>query len=180
MALKPTIFKFKIALSDLNKEYYDSLHLTVAQHPSETSERMLARVMAFCLHKANDPEGLLAFTKGLSSVDEPDIWLRGLDDQLYVWIDIGEPSYERVKKSCRLSQHTFIYCFNSKADVWWRQSQEQFSTLPIQVLKFDWSEIQNLSKHLQRTMDISITLSAETAYVALQNEQVELNWQILQ
>lgn len=180
MALKPTIYKFKIALCDLNNEYYDSLNLTVAQHPSETSERMLVRVMAFCLHKANDPEGLLAFTKGLSSIDEPDIWLRGLDDQLHVWVDVGEPSFERVKKSCRLSKQTFIYCFNTKADVWFKQSQEQFSTLPLQVLKFDWSEVQTFSNHLKRTMDISITLSAQTAYVALQDEQIELNWHILQ
>lgn len=179
MALKPTIYKFKIVLSDLNNDYYNSLNLTLAQHPSETVERMLARLLAFCLHKANDPEDLLAFTKGLSSIDEPDIWLRGLDDQLQLWIDIGEPSFDRLKKSCRLSKQTFIYCFNSKSDVWWRQSQAQFSALPLKVLKFDWSDIQHFSKHVKRTMDISITLSAETAYVALQDDQIELNWQTL-
>jgi uncharacterized protein YaeQ len=180
MALKPTIYKFKIALSDLNNDYYDSLNLIVAQHPSETTQRMLARVLAFCLHKYQDPEKLLVFTKGLSSVDEPDIWLRGLDDQLYVWIDLGEPSFDRVKKSCRLSKQSFLYCFNSKSDVWWKQSQAQFSTLPVNVLQFQWEDIQRFSQHLSRTMDLSITLSAETAYIALQNEQVEVNWSVLQ
>jgi len=180
MALKPTIYKFKIALSDLNNDYYDGLQLTVAQHPSETPQRMLARVLAFCLHKSQDSENLLSFTKGLSSVDEPDIWLRGLDDQLHMWIDVGEPSFERIKKSCRLSKQTFIYCFNSKSDVWWRQSQEQFSTLPVQVLQFEWEAIQAFSKHLSRTMDVSITLTGETAYVALQDDQHEINWRGLQ
>lgn len=179
MALKPTIYKFKIALSDLNNDYFDSLNLTVAQHPSETSERMLTRVLAFCLHKSKDSENLLSFTKGLSSVDEPDIWLRGFDDQLHLWIDVGEPSFERVKKSCRLSKQTFIYCFNSKSDVWWKQSQDQFSALPLQVLQFEWDDIKSLSKHLVRKMDLSITLSAQTAYVALQDEQVEVNWRTL-
>ena len=43
MALKPTIYKFLIAISDLNQHYYETLNLTVAQHPSETAERMMAR-----------------------------------------------------------------------------------------------------------------------------------------
>ncbi|MDH5572857.1 MAG: YaeQ family protein, partial [Gammaproteobacteria bacterium] len=35
MALKPTIYKLRISLSDLNRDYYDTLNLTIAQHPSE-------------------------------------------------------------------------------------------------------------------------------------------------
>ncbi|AGH45888.1 hypothetical protein C427_3780 [Paraglaciecola psychrophila 170] len=98
MALKPTIYKFKLSVSDLNHDYFDSLNLTVALHPSETKERMMVRVLVFCLHAYQDHENLMAFTKGLSAIDEPDIWLRGLDDQLYLWVDVGEPSFERIKK----------------------------------------------------------------------------------
>ena len=180
MALKPTIYKFKISLSDLNHDYYNTFNLTVAQHPSETAERMMARVMAFCLQKSQDKENLMVFTKGLSSVDEPDIWLRGLDDVLHMWLDVGEPSYDRVKKACRLAKKTYVYSFNSKSDVWWKQSQAQFSTLPLHVLQFDWQNIQDLSKAISRTMDFSVTLSAESAYVALKNEQIEVNWRVLQ
>jgi uncharacterized protein YaeQ len=180
MALKPTIYKFKIALSDLNNEHYDALNLTVAQHPSETAQRMMARVMAFCLHAHANDENLMTFTKGLSSADEPDIWLRGLDDQLHLWIDIGEPSFDRVKKACRLAKQTYIYTFNSKSDVWWKQSHAQFSALPLQVVKFEWAQIQTLSQDLTRTMDFSITLSGETAYIALANTEVEVNWHVLQ
>ncbi|MFT6017167.1 MAG: hypothetical protein ACI809_002939, partial [Candidatus Azotimanducaceae bacterium] len=49
MALKPTIFKFSIDLSDLGRNYYETLNLTVAQHPSESIERMMARVLAYCI-----------------------------------------------------------------------------------------------------------------------------------
>lgn len=49
MALKPTIYKFRIALTDINRDYYDSFNLTVAQHPSENEERMMARIVAFAL-----------------------------------------------------------------------------------------------------------------------------------
>ena len=40
MALKPTIFKFDVSLADMDRDCYESLALTVAQHPSETTERM--------------------------------------------------------------------------------------------------------------------------------------------
>ena len=70
MALKPTIYKFKIALTDLNRNYYDTLNLTIAQHPSETLERMMVRMLAFCINAQES----LSLTKGLSTVEEPDLW----------------------------------------------------------------------------------------------------------
>lgn len=179
MALKPTIFKFKISLSDINNDYYDALNLTIAQHPSENVERMMARLLAFCLNASNDAEKRMAFTKGLSSVDEPDIWLKSLDDQTLLWIDIGEPSFDRLKKACRLAKKTVVYTFNSKSDVWWKQSQAELDKLPISVVQFEWEQIKALSQHLSRTMDFSITLSEQTAYIALNDSQVEANWRIL-
>lgn len=180
MALKPTIYKFKIALSDFNNDHYDSLQLTVAQHPSETLERMMARLMAFCIHAADDKDKLMAFTKGLSSVDEPDIWLKGLDDQLHLWLDVGEPSFERMKKACRLAKKTLVYTFNSKSDVWWKQTQAQLSTLPISVFQFDWGEIKALSDLASRTMDITLTITGQSIYAVVEDEQLELNWVNLQ
>jgi len=94
MALKPTIYKLKITLADTDRDYYDTLTLTVAQHPSETLERMMARVLAFCLNA----QEYLVFTKGLCAVEEPDIWARTLDDRLSLWIDVGEPTVDRIKK----------------------------------------------------------------------------------
>jgi len=180
MALKPTIYKFKLSVSDLNHDYFDTLNLTVALHPSETTERMMVRVLVFCLHAYQDHESLMAFTKGLSAIDEPDIWLRGLDDQLHLWVDVGEPSFERIKKSCRLAKHTYVYSFNSKSNAWWKQSQAQFSALPVNVMSFDWQEIQGLSGLLARKMEWSVTLSGGSAFVAGELEQVEVNWQALQ
>jgi uncharacterized protein YaeQ len=180
MAIKPTIYKFKISLSDLNNDHFDSLNLTVAQHPSETLARMMARVLAFCLHAHQDEYELLAFTKGLSSVEEPDIWLKGLDDQLHMWIDVGEPAFERMKKASRLAKSTFVYTFNSKSDVWWKQSQAQFEKLDISVTKFEWEEIQQLTQLVDRTVELAVTITGQSAYVAGTTEQVEVNWSSLQ
>lgn len=92
MALKPTIFKFAIIVLDFNCDHYESLHLTVAQHPSETIERMLVRLLAYC----SNAQEFLNISKGLCAVDEPDLWVKTLDDQMTLWIDVGEPSPERI------------------------------------------------------------------------------------
>jgi len=75
MALKPKIYKSGITLSDIDRDYYDTLDLTIARHPSETLERMMVPVLAFCMNAQEQ----LAFTKGLCAVDEPELWVRTLE-----------------------------------------------------------------------------------------------------
>ena len=108
MALKPTIYKFGITLANIDENHYDTLNLTIARHPSESNERMMARVLAFCM---NAQEGL-SFTKGLSAVEEPDIWARTLDGRIALWIDMGEPTADRIKKAARLCPEVKVYSFN--------------------------------------------------------------------
>lgn len=176
MALKPTIFKFKIMLSDMERHYYEPLVLTVAQHPSETTERMLVRVLVYTINA----DERLAFTKGLSAPDEPDLWLRGLDDQLLLWLDVGEPDALRIKKATRTAKAVKVYSFNSKSDVWWQQEQNAFAQLPAQVFQFSWPAVQALATLVERTMDFSITLAGNCAYIATAKGDCEVPWQVLQ
>lgn len=175
MALKPTIYKLRIALSDLERNYYDALNLTVALHPSETPERMMARVLAYCI---NAQEGL-SFTKGLSEIEEPDIWLRTMDDKTLLWIELGEPAHDRVKKATRLAERVLVYSFNSKSDVWWQQGRAKFSMLKAEYYRFDCLQIEQFSEMLSRTMDISVTITGESAFIATAQGEVEVGWQQL-
>ena len=172
MALKPTIYKLNIALSDLNRDYYDTIDLTLALHPSETLERMMARVVAFCINA----EERLKFTKGLSEIEEPDIWARTLDVQIALWVDVGEPDVERIKKATRKAQSVKVYCFNSKSDVWWEQSKAKFTRLSAEVYRFEWSEIQALAAMVQRTMSVSFMITGDSAYITIDPGQCEISW----
>ena len=172
MALKPTIYKLKIALTDLNRNYYDTLNLTIAQHPSETLERMMARTLVFCINAQES----LSFTKGLSTAEEPDLWAHTLDGRIALWIDMGEPAADRIKKATRLAQTVKVYSFNSKSNVWWTQEQEKFSKLTTSVFQFQWKNIQALAKLAQRTMDISVTITGDSAYVATESGECEVTW----
>jgi len=175
MALSSTIYKFSISLSDTNRHVYDSLNLTVAQHPSETCERMLARVMAYCIHARE----FLEFTKGLSSPDAPDIWSHSLDGRVELWIEMGEPSFEKLKKATRTAAEVWVYSFNSKSAVWWDQEKAKLENLNLNVRQFHWPEIEKLSSLMERTMDFSVTISGDSAFVASGKGECEINWKRL-
>ncbi|WP_094751863.1 YaeQ family protein [Psychromonas sp. CD1] len=177
MALKPTIYKMSINRSDFNNDIYDAFNFTLAQHPSENLERMMARVVAYCLQY----QEFLAFSKGLFSVDDPDIWAKNLSDELLVWIDMGEPAFERIKKASRRAKSVYIYTFNSKSDVWWQQGKKDFSKLKnVEVYQFEFAQIQELALLVQRSMEISMTMSGQTCYIATQKGECEINYVTLQ
>ena len=176
MALKPTIYKAKISLADIDRNYYETLNLTVAQHPSETVERMMARILAFCINA----EEHLVFTKGLGDVKEPDIWARTLDDRLSLWIEVGEPAIDKVKKATRVSPAVKVYTFNSKSDVWWTQTQEKFSKLKASCYQFQWGDIQAITTLVKRTMDLSITIADDTVYISTKDGDYAVSWLTLQ
>ncbi len=73
MALPSTIHRATIQLADIDSDRYESLQATVARHPSETAERLTARLLAYALCFE---EGLV-FTRGIAAGDEPDLWCKG-------------------------------------------------------------------------------------------------------
>ncbi|MFL0809361.1 MAG: YaeQ family protein [Agarilytica sp.] len=176
MALSATIYKFTISISDLNRDYYDSLQVTVAQHPSESVERMMVRVLAYCVDAC---EGL-AFTKGLSTPETPDIWAKSLDDQINLWVEVGEPSADKIKKATRQSKQVKVYSFNSKSDVWWSQEQKKLNTLNVAVIQFPWDEIQQLVALVSRTVNMSVTITGDSIFINSDNGDREVHWATLQ
>jgi len=176
MALKPTIYKLKVALSDLDREVYETLNLTIACHPSETLERMMVRVMAFCFNAQDQ----LVFCKGLSDTEEPDLWSHSLDGNLELWIDVGEPATDRIKKATRVASAVKVYCFNNKASTWWELNRSSLAGLSVSIFQFQWNEIQTLAKMVDRTMDISITISDSSAYIATEEGECEVSLRLLQ
>ena len=162
MALKPTIYKFKVSLTDLDREVYENLNLTLACHPSETHERMMVRVMAFCLNA----QERLEFCKGLSDTEEADLWAHDLDGSLALWIDVGEPTIERLKKVSRLAPDVRLYSFNTKAPTWWELANTEIAKLPMSVYRFDWQGVSTLASYVERTMDFAVTVSEGSLFVS--------------
>ncbi len=103
MAISATLYRVKMQLSDIDRNVYEELEFRVAAHPSEGSERLVARILAYVLYYEEN----LEFGKGLSDADEPALWTHDLTGQLLHWIDVGAPSAERIhlatKKSPRVT-----------------------------------------------------------------------------
>jgi uncharacterized protein YaeQ len=156
MALKATIFKAQLGIADMDRPYYGDHAVTVARHPSETDERMLVRLIAFALH-ADDA---LAFGKGLSSDDEPDLWRRDLTGAIELWIDVGLPDEKRVRKACGRAARVFIYAYGARgADLWWTQNAgalERLRNLTVIGLRYDSGA--TLAALASRSMDLRFTV----------------------
>lgn len=105
MALTATVYHLRIDLSDVDRGVYESLDLRLARHPSETMRFLLLRALAYCLCFE---EGI-AFSKGLSSTDEPAVWTREGDGRVTRWIDIGRPSMERLHKARKLTDRVAVF-----------------------------------------------------------------------
>ena len=139
MALKATIFKAQLGIADMDRPYYGDHAVTVARHPSETDERMLVRLIAFALH-ADDA---LAFGKGLSVDDEPDLWRRDLTGAIELWIDVGLPDEKRIRKACGRAAEVYVYSYGARgADLWWTQNAgalERLRNLTVIGLRYESS-----------------------------------------
>ncbi|HEY2404631.1 MAG TPA: YaeQ family protein [Polyangiaceae bacterium] len=106
MALSATIHHFRITLSDVDRSVYESLDLRVARHPSETLRYLLTRTLAYCLSF----EDGIAFSKGgLSSAEEPPLSVRDATGILRAWIDIGQPSAERLHKASKAAERVSLF-----------------------------------------------------------------------
>ena len=102
-----------------------------------------------------------------------------LDDRTLAWIDVGEPSFERIKKASRLAEVVKVYTFNTKSDIWWQKEQEKFSTLDVEVYQFEWGQIKRLSELVERTMTLTMTLSEQSAFISSQKGNSEVAWRQL-
>lgn len=156
MAANATIFKIALQIADIDRNYYQDHALTIARHPSETDERMMMRVLAFVRHAHQD----LAFGKGLSTDDEPDLWQKSLTGAIELWIDVGQRDEKSLRRACGRAQQVVVYTYGGRgADLWWRQNRaklEPLNNLTVMNLPFDASHA--LAKLAQRTLQLQCTL----------------------
>lgn len=163
MAEKATIYKANIQLADMDRDYYGDFNLTIALHPSETIERMLVRILAFCYCAAEN----LSFTRGLSSVDEPDLWLKHDDGRILEWIEVGQPAPDRLKKASGQAQSVRVFAYGRGLEIWWKGNAAAISSLPkVTIQYFVADELQAASGCIEKTMSLSVTITEGMVYLS--------------
>ncbi|MBT0726263.1 YaeQ family protein [Rosenbergiella australiborealis] len=178
MALKATIFKAVIDISDLDRHYYANHTLTLARHPSENDERMMLRLFAWC-HYASER---LLFTRGLSSDEEPEIWQHHDHGSPELWIELGLPDERRLKKAASQASEVVLFTYQSRAAAVWKQQ-----TLPklaalrnLTIWHANDEQLAQLAALAQRSMALQITLQEGVVWLSdgVHNVEIELElWQ---
>lgn len=113
MAIGSTIYSFDLTLSDTSRSVYEGLSLRLARHSSETLEFLLCRLLAYCLEYT---EGL-EFSKGLYEPETPAIWARNLTGDLTHWIEVGNPSAEKLHKASKNVKLVAIYTHKNPKNI---------------------------------------------------------------
>lgn len=171
MALTATIRKAELQISDMDRGYYATHNLTLAQHPSENDERLMVRLLAFALNA----EDRLEFGRGLSTDDEPDLWHRDYTGDILQWIDLGQPDESRIRKACNRSRQVQVITFAGHgADIWWSKQAkglERFDTLS--VLDLDSTFVERWAEQIQRAMRWNVLI--QDGEVQLINDQMQLD-----
>ena len=156
MALKSTVFKAELQVSDLDRHHYETYALTIARHPSETDERMMVRLLAFALFASET----LAFGRGLSSEDEPALCDRALSGEILRWIDVGLPDERDLRRACGKADEVVLLVYGGRAaEIWWQQNEAKLKTLDkLRVLTVTPEESNGLAAMAGRTMRLQCTI----------------------
>jgi len=170
MALTATVYTFEIELSDVDRGVYESLTFKAAQHPSETSEFLVARVLAYCLEYR---EGI-AFSKGLDDPDEPALTVRDLTGAMLVWIDIGSPDAARLHKASKATPRVVIYTHKDPDRLLRQMAGERIHRRDaIEIRAVDRELIDQIAQRLDRRMKLGLSVTDGHLYVTIAGETLE-------
>ena len=172
MALKATIFKAELQIADMDRNYYRDHALTIARHPSETDERMMVRLLAYALHAGDN----LAFGKGLSTDDEPDLWAKDLTGAIELWIDVGQPDEKRIRRACGRAREVCVYSYGGQgAAIWWDQIGSKLErNANLRVISLPAASTRALAKLARRNMQLHCTIQEQQIWLGDADERVQV------
>ena len=171
MALTATIYNFAIELADVDRGVYETLAIKVAQHPSETEERLVTRVLAYCLEYTDG----IAFSRGgISDPDEPAITVRDLTGSIQSWIEVGAPDAARLHKASKASPKVSVYIEKAPV-IYLRQlaGERIHRAESIIVASIERAVIDELVAQLDRRMTFSLSVTDSHLFISLAGGSVD-------
>jgi len=151
MAPNARIVKVELQVSDMDRHYYGGHSLTLAQHPSETDERLMVRLLAFALHAHER----LEFGKGLSTADEPDLWQRDLTGRIEHWLELGQPDESRLRKAAGRADRVSLLGYQPRQfGPWWDKNAASLARLSnLDVMELPAGVAEDLAAGIGRTLE---------------------------
>ena len=170
MALTATVYSFEVQLNDLDRGVYEALAFKAAQHPSESDEYLIARVLAYCLEYR---EGI-SFGRGLAEPNEPAITVSELSGTRSAWIEIGSPDAERLHRASKSTPRVAVYTHKDPASLLRQLAGERIHRRDaIELVALDRTLIASMVERLERRMAFTLMVSEGHLYVTIGDETLE-------
>ncbi len=172
MALKATIFKVDLSVADMDRNHYENYALTLARHPSENDVRMMVRLLAFMRYA----DEALVFGKGLSTDEEPDLWLKDLTGVIDLWIVVGQPDERWLRKASGRAGKVIVFCYGDRVvDMWWEQNRATLEKLPnLTVFRLSSEDTQALAALANRAMTLQCMIQDGEMLITGEGEAVRV------
>jgi uncharacterized protein YaeQ len=156
MALRSTVYRCDLTLSDIDRGVYGDFQLTLARHPSETEERLMVRLLAFVLFA--DPA--LRFGSGLSTESEPALWQRDPTGAIELWIDVGLPDERDLRKASGRARQVVVLAYGGRrAQQWWSENAQPLARLSnLRVLALEAEDCARLAGLAARSIPLTATV----------------------
>lgn len=171
MAVSTHLYRFKIELADISRAVYATLDFRVAQHPSESLEYLLTRVLAYTL---NYREGLNFSAEGLHNPDEPCLRIASSFGGDLLWIEIGNPSAKKLHKASKASKKVKVYTYkNPKPLIEDMQNNNVHRSEDIEIYAIPSAFLEKLAALMSRESQWMVTHNEGSLMVVSDDVTVE-------
>lgn len=177
MALKATVFKVSLQIADMDRAYYNDHQLMLAQHPSETDDRMMVRLLAFAMNAS----GSLSFSKGMNVDDEPELWDKTLSGEIDLWIEFGQSDEKWIRKACGRAKAVQLITYAGRSvPIWWKQNEAALARYDnLTVTNIPEDAVKAMGKMVGKNMALQINICEGQIWISDENDSVLVEPEIL-
>ncbi|MFD5600848.1 YaeQ family protein [Leucobacter sp. NPDC058333] len=169
MAIGSTMHTFEVDLADVDRGVYEQFTMRVARHPSETEAFMVTRILAYCLEYT---EGI-AFGGGVSTTDEPAVFVRDMTGAMTSWIEVGAPDAARVHSGSKLADRAVVYTHRDPEKVVAAWSGKTIHrAAEIAVVSFDAGFVADVVDAVARRNAFTLSRTESQIYLELNGTHV--------
>ncbi len=181
MAKSATIYKVCLNLSDVDNNVYEELESRVAQHPSESSTRLAARMIAYIALYGLDTQNPISFGRGLSEVQEPALWRRDLSGEILQWVELGAPTAERMHQATKQADDVRLVCYKPPSSLSKEFAKKKIHRQSeVKVYFLDSNLCKSLGESLERTSHWSVICHDESLQLTVDETDYVLEWRATQ
>lgn len=172
MAQKARVVKAHLQIADMQRHYYQNHSLTLAQHPSETDERLLVRLLAFALNASDQ----LLFAKDLSDEGTPELAEYSLQGDIELWIALGRLDEKWLRKASQKARKVKLYVYGGRSvAIWWEQNQKALQRYPnLEIWELPEASTQEMLGLMSASLHLQCNISEDQVFLSSQDLSLSL------